>query len=273
MTDAAAPTCAECGARLAAGADACDLCGTPVAAEPESRPGVHLCQDAWYVSAQAPRKLRFEGELRPLGKRDWVLVAQLGAVDPEKGWQWDAVVSADNTDLETVTKSRLGLDFGFALPIGHSSVWFYNAAGTTDGARSNPLGNYYFGGFGNNYVDDGAVKRYREYDSFPGFEIDEIIASEFVKSVVELNLPPIRFREVGTPSFFLSHIRPAAFVGTLITDPGKTFERDFASAGMQFDLSFTIAHHLPMTLSLGYAVGFESGDRLGDEWMLSLKIL
>lgn len=197
----------------------------------------------------------------------------LGAVDHEKGWRWDAVLSADDTDLETVTRARLGLDVGFALPVGHASIWLYNSAGTTDGARTNPLGNYYFGGFGNNYVDDGAVKRYREYDSFPGFEIDEIIATEFVKSVVELNLPPIRFREVGTPSFFLSHIRPAAFVGTLVTDPGKPFEHDFASAGVQFDLSFTIAHHLPMTLSMGYAVGFESGDRQGDEWMLSLKIL
>ena len=33
---------------------------------------------------------------------------------------------------------------------------------------------FYFGGFGNNYVDDGEVKRYREFGSFPGFEIDEV---------------------------------------------------------------------------------------------------
>ncbi len=40
--------------------------------------------------------------------------------------------------------------------------------------RTDPYANFYFGGFGNNYVDRRNVKRYREYDSFPGFEINEI---------------------------------------------------------------------------------------------------
>jgi hypothetical protein len=30
---------------------------------------------------------------------------------------------------------------------------------------------------------------------------------------------------------------------------------------------------LNMTLSFGYAAGFERGRKLGDEWMLSLKML
>ena len=38
---------------------------------------------------------------------------------------------------------------------------------------TSPLANFYFGGFGNNYVDSRAVKRYRDYDRFPGFGIDE----------------------------------------------------------------------------------------------------
>lgn len=197
----------------------------------------------------------------------------IGAVDEEKGLRWELLLTADDSDFDTVVKPHVGFDFGFALPLKHASLWFYSAAGTSNGSRDDPLGNFYFGGFGNNYVDDGEVKRYREYDSFPGFEIDEIAATDFIKSVVELNLPPIRFREVGKPSFFLSYIRPAVFFGALRTDPGESFERTLTSLGGQLDLSFTLAHRLPMTLSAGYAAGFEGGDRRGDEWMLSLKVL
>ena len=197
----------------------------------------------------------------------------LGAVDHEKGWRWDLSLSADHALSETIPKLRGGIDFGFALPWKHSSIWFYNSAGTADGNRLNPLTNFYFGGFQNNYVDDGEIKRYREYYSMPGFEIDQISAREFVKSVAEWNFPPIRFRNAGTPSLFLKHARTAVFVGGLVADPGKRFERTVYSAGIQVDFKFTLAHRLPMTLSVGYAAGFEHGDKRDDEWMISLKIL
>ena len=155
----------------------------------------------------------------------------LGSVDHEKGWRWDVVASADHANNDTIPKLRLGLDFGFALPWKHSSIWLYNAAGSANGDRLNTLTNYYFGGFGNNYVDDGEVKRYRKFYSMPGFEIDDISARDFAKSVLELNLPPIRFRSVGTPGFYLSWIRPAIFVAGLWTDPGEEFDRTFTSAG------------------------------------------
>ena len=54
-------------------------------------------------------------------------------------------------------------------------------------------------------------------ESFPGFEIDEIAARRFAKVTGEINLPPIRFAEVGTPAFYLSHIRPAVFTGAMAT--------------------------------------------------------
>ncbi len=197
----------------------------------------------------------------------------MGAVDHEKGWRWDVVASADHANSDTIPKLRAGLDFGFALPWKHSSIWFYNSGGIADGDRLNTLTNYYFGGFGNNYVDDGEVKRYRMFYSMPGFEIDAISARNFVKSVAEWNLPPIRFESLGTPGFFLSWIRPAIFVAGLIADPGEDFERTFTSAGIQFDLHFTVVHRLPMTLSVGYAAGFRKGTKQDDEIMFSLKIL
>lgn len=197
-----------------------------------------------------------------------------GSVDHEKGWRWNLVAAADQADGDTVPKLRGGLDLGLALPLGNSSVWLYNSAGVANGDRDNSLANFYFGGFGNNYVDDGEVKRYRDYNSFPGFDIDELGGQNFAKSVLELNLPPLRFEEVGTPGFFLSWARPALFASTLVTDPGNDSERrTLYNAGLQVDLSFTVMNRLPMTISLGYAAGFEGGRKQGDEWMLSLKIL
>jgi hypothetical protein len=197
-----------------------------------------------------------------------------GSVDHEKGFRWNLVASGDHAEGDTVPRLRGGLDFGLALPMGNSSVWLYNSAGTADGDRENPLASFYFGGFGNNYVDDGEVKRYREYDSFPGFEIDELAGQDFAKSVLELNLPPLRFEEVGKPGFFLGWLRPAVFAGVLSTDfSDGSRRRTVYNAGAQVDLSFTIVHRLPMTLSLGYATGFEDGRKLDDEWMISLKIL
>jgi hypothetical protein len=197
-----------------------------------------------------------------------------GSVDHEKGWRWNLVAAADHAGGDTVPKLRGGLDLGLALPLGNSSAWLYNSAGVANGKRDNSLANFYFGGFGNNYVDDGEVKRYRDYNSFPGFDIDELGGQNFAKSVLELNLPPLRFEEVGTPGFFLSWARPALFASALVTDPGNdSHRRTLYNAGLQVDLSFTVMNRLPMTISFGYAAGFEGGRKQGDEWMLSLKIL
>jgi hypothetical protein len=122
-------------------------------------------------------------------------------------------------------------------------------------------------------VDRLEVKRYREWDSFPGFEIDEISAREYGKSVLEFNMPPIRFRNAGTPELYLNHIRPAIFGGVLYTDPGKEFDETWYTLGFQLDLEFKLLHRLPMTLSVGYAEGYRDSSKVDDEWMVSLKIM
>ena len=64
------------------------------------------------------------------------------------------------------------------------------------------------------------------------------------------------------------------FVSALWTDPDRPAQRkDYANAGLQFDLRFSVLHWYDMTLSAGYAVGFREGRRAGDEWMVSLKIM
>ena len=197
-----------------------------------------------------------------------------GSVDHEKGWRWDLVASNDYAKSENHVQVHGGIDFGVPLDWAHSSVWLYSAAGAAAGDRDDPLTYFYFGGFKNNYVDDKEVKRYREFDTFPGFEIDEISARNFVRAIGEFNLPPIRFEDVGTPTFFLQSLRPAVFAGGLWVDPGSdTSERLLGTVGAQIDLTFTLAHRLPMVFSIGYAVGIEDKSLHSDEWMISLKIM
>jgi hypothetical protein len=198
----------------------------------------------------------------------------LGAVDDEKGVSWDVVVNANHVQDATPAQVRGNFDYGFALPIAHSSIWLRSSAGFGTGNRSNPVANFYFGGFGNNYVDSRTIKRYREYESMPGFGIDEIAGLSFAREMVEWNLPPIVFESAGTPALYLNWLRPAVFASMLWTDPANASRRqDYTSMGTQLDLRFHVLHWYDMTLSLGYAVGFKGSHRSGDELMLSLKIL
>ncbi len=197
----------------------------------------------------------------------------LGGVDHEKGIAWRALTGLDYANGEAFPKIYGGIDYGFPLPFPNSSVWLYAHGGSAWGQRDHPLAAFYFGAFRNNYVDDRPEKRYREMESFPGFSIDEIAARRFVKLTGEVNLPPIRFAEVGTPSFYLSFVRPAAFAGVMATaDPQKKNHR-YVDVGAQLDLNFTVALRLPMVLSVGAAAGFKDGRYRKTEWLASLKIM
>jgi len=197
----------------------------------------------------------------------------LGSVDHERGLIWDVAVDDDYSDGGDYPRIEGGFGFGFPIGWAHSSIWFYNSAGASGGSRLNPLGSDYLGAFGNNYVDDGEVKRYRDWDSFPGFEIDAITARSFAKSLVEWNLPPVRFSDVGAPSFFLASARPAVFAGVLDDMPPTGAQRTLGTAGGQLDFNFTIALRLPMTLSIGAAEGLERDRPPHSEAMISLKII
>jgi len=197
----------------------------------------------------------------------------LGAVDHERGWRWNVALGADHANGETFPSVRGGVDVGVPLPLNNSSIWLYTAAGTVGGDEASPLSAWYMGAFGNNYVDDREIKRYREFASFPGFEINEIEAQTFVRAVGEINLPPARFEDIGVASLFLSSVRPAFFAGALETEDRSGARRSLQTVGIQTDWNFTVAHRLPMTLSLGYARGFEDGESLSDEVLLSLKIM
>jgi hypothetical protein len=198
----------------------------------------------------------------------------LGAVDDEKGFAWEVVLDASQVHGDVIPQGRAGLELGFPVPLPHSSLWLRSAIGVSGGDRGDPFATFFFGGFGNNYVDIRSIQRYREYDAFPGFGLNEIGGHSFARQMVEAKLPPMIFEKVGTPAFYLTWLRPAVFVSGLWTDVERSALRtSYGSAGAQIDLRFTVLHWYDMTLSAGYAVGFRGSRRAGDEWMVSLKIM
>jgi hypothetical protein len=210
-----------------------------------------------------------------LGARYTNTTAALGGVDHEKGIKWRALADLDYSPGENLAFPKIfgGLDYGVPLPMPNSSVWVYVSGGLAWGQPLHPLAAFYFGSFGNNYADNRPEKRYREIESFPGFGIDEIAARRFAKVTGEVNLPPVRFAEVGTPAFFLSHIRPALFTGAMATEAPDGSGHRYYDLGAQLDLAFTVALRLPMVLSVGAAGGWADGHYRKTEWLASLKIM
>jgi hypothetical protein len=197
----------------------------------------------------------------------------LGSVDEETGSHWSAEFEGQVADGAVVPKVLATYDRGFGLPLAHSSVWLRTAAGMSPTDRTNPFANFFFGGFGNNYVDVRDEKRYRQYYALPGADLNEIDGRNFVKGTVEWNLPPWRFRRLGRPGFHATWLRPAIFVTGLTTNLDVTTPRRLASGGAQLDLRLGLLSALDLTLSVGGGTTVEEGYRPRHEAMVSLKVL
>jgi hypothetical protein len=198
----------------------------------------------------------------------------LGYVDDEAGRKWSAEFRTDVVDGDVFPSWRAAYDRGVALPASHSSIWLRTAGGFSPRDPSSPFANFFFGGFGNNYVDRGEEKRYRQFESLPGADLNEILGRNFAKATVEWNLPPWRFRRMGTPGLYATWLRPALFVTGLTTNMDAAgARRAVTSLGGQVDVRFTLLSNQDVTLSFGAAVALEERFAPRREAMVSLKIL
>ncbi len=192
----------------------------------------------------------------------------------KKGVTWSLVGQANVVDDEVLPRVYGTFDYGFILPIDHSSLWLRASAGKSfEGDANEPFANFFFGGFGNNWVDYQNVSRYREFYAFPGLELNEVGGKEYAKATVEWTLPPLRFRHVGVPGLYLKWARMALFGSALLTNfDSASEERDLTSVGAQLDISIVLFSSLDSTFSIGYAQAFEDG-KSADEFMISLNLL
>ncbi len=223
-----------------------------------------------YQNVRAPFQ-EYETVSGRLDYRD--LRRTIGAVEEEYGQQWTATTSGNHVNGRFFPRLYATYDRGFLMPLEHSSLWFRSSAGKSFGDRDNPFANFFFGAFGNNWIDYQEVHRYREYYSFPGLDLNEAGGNDFGKLTLEWDLPPIRFRRAGVPSFYTNWARVALFTSGLVTDVAhRQFRRNIYDVGAQLDFSLVLFSNLDSTLSFGYATARQKG-RDSHEVMLSLKLL
>ena len=207
--------------------------------------------------------------------------SSLGWVDPEKGVEWRLTSNVNSLRVEQPTgttwrgfpQTSGTLDLGYPMPVAHSSLWLRTAAGYSPGDRAQPFANFYFGGFGNNYVDYQEPKRYRSLYRFPGVDLDAVGGTNFGKAMLDLNLPPLRFRHLGVLDFYATWARFSVFSSGLVTNADLADHRVLFNAGAQMDVQLSLLIQQPLTFSVGYANAFERLQPTSDEFMISLKIL
>ncbi|MGA2381901.1 MAG: hypothetical protein ABSG61_00545 [Gemmatimonadales bacterium] len=199
----------------------------------------------------------------------------LGAVEDELGTTASATVRGNYVNGTLLPRLNLDASTGFLLPLNHSSLWFRVSAGSAlTGNRSDPFAQFFFGGFGNNWVDYRSIRQFRETESFPGIAIDGVGGASYGKVQAEWVLPPLRFRRVGIPSCYLQWADLSLFATGLQTNiDDRAARRTLASAGAQLDFRLVTLSHLESTLSLGFAVAHEQGVPLHSAGMFSFKIM
>ncbi|RPI20960.1 MAG: hypothetical protein EHM61_25885 [Acidobacteria bacterium] len=201
------------------------------------------------------------------------LTKSLGAVDNEKGYQFQVISKNNWVSGNFFPRLYSNLDYGFALPLKHSSVWLRNSAGYSFGSREEPFANFYFGGFGNNWIDRETETRYRESYSFPGVELNEVGGKEYAKTLVEWNLPALLFKRVGNQTAYLNWLRPTIFTSGIVTNIGQeATRRSLANIGAQLDLRLVVMSHRDLTFSVGGAAAFEKHHGPSRELMISLRL-
>ncbi len=214
--------------------------------------------------------------------------SSLGWVDPEKGYDYRVLGNVDLVRFDRSTSGAGGsgwlwkgyphaagtLDLGFPLPVSHTALWLRTAAGAAPGEPTEAFANTYFGGFRNNWIDHQEPKRYRDLLAFPGVPIDDVGGRNFVRGMLDLNLPPVRFRRGGFLDLYAAWARTSVFASGLATDLDRDdTRRKLANVGVQVDLRLAVLIQQPMTLSFGWARAFERSRDPRHEFMMSLRIL
>lgn len=198
----------------------------------------------------------------------------LGAVEAEQGIRSQLSVLNTYANAKDFTRANATLDNGFLLPIDHSSLWIRASGGLSSGDPNDPFANFFFGAFGNNWVDFQDIKRYREYYSFPGAELNAIAGTNYGKLLAEWVLPPVRFRRFGFLNLYCNWTQLSLFTSGIATNLDRPDEkRALVNGGGQIDFRLVVFSRLESTLSFGYAVAVERDQRATREFMFSLKIL
>jgi len=203
------------------------------------------------------------------------LSKSLGAIEPEQGYDWNIYGYSSLAKQAFYPQLINNFDVGFLLPLRNSSLWFRTSLGQSFGKRDKTNSYFYFGGFGNNYLDYRSAQQYRDMSSFPGMEIDAISALNYGKFAPEVDLKPFRFRKVGFKGLYSTYARLTLFGMGLFTNIGydqpQLRQLNYYSTGAQLDFEIVLFSLLKSTLSLGYSRATSNANS-HNEYMFSLKL-
>ena len=199
----------------------------------------------------------------------------LGAVVDEKGYSWTLTAYSYMAKGSLYPSLVSEQNFGWLVPgLRNTSFWIRNSVGQSFGKRGSSFSTFYFGGFRNNYVDWQQPEQYRKILAFPGVNIDALSAHNFIKTMGELDLMPIRLRSVGATWLYPTYIKSSLFSTYLLINPDDDpTRRNVFNGGAQVDLEMVLFSYLKTTWSVGYARKFENKGFPQEEWMFSLKLL
>ncbi|MEN6453888.1 MAG: hypothetical protein ABFD10_06490 [Prolixibacteraceae bacterium] len=199
----------------------------------------------------------------------------LGGVDDEKGYVWNISGTSYLAKGKFYPSFVSNQDFGFLIPNHrNTSFWIRNSIGQSLGNRDSGLSQFYFGGFRNNYVDWQPSEQYRQALAFPGAKIDEIPAYNYIKTMTELNLRPLRLRDTGVTWLYPTYIKSSLFGTHLLTDFDRSSRvSHIFNVGGQVDIQVVLVSYLKTTWSFGYGKKIEDGRKGTNQFMLSLKLL
>lgn len=199
----------------------------------------------------------------------------LGGVDDEKGFKWEIDATAMNARGNLYPTVQSNQSVGFLMPlVRNTSFWIRNSVGQSFGNRESAMSYFYFGGFRNNFVDWQPSEQYRKPLAFPGAQIDEIKAYNYIKTMGELNLRPLRLRNVGAGWMYPTYIKSSIFSTHMLSNLNiEGLTRNIFNFGGQIDVQFVLFSYLKTTWSVGYAVMTEKQADTKGQLMLSVKLL
>ena len=123
----------------------------------------------------------------------------LGNVDEEKGSRWNSGVAGDRVEGHVPEASGRRSTSAWRCRIRHSSIWLRGAGGVCGGDRDEPFANFYFGGFGNNWVDHATRSATASRTAFPASRSTRSAAATTPRDA-RVEPAAVRFRRVGRPA-------------------------------------------------------------------------
>ncbi len=160
----------------------------------------------------------------------------------------------------------------YALWLARHNVAHFNIGAGYVMLESDQLvqGRFYFGGFGNRPVDNGAVRQFRKVFRYPGIPIYSMMTDRFVKLMFENAFPPVRVSGWSIGEQYINHFDFSVFTQSLITK--SDLGNYWIDIGAQMDIKFKHWFNLESTLSVGIAQAW-SEKTSNWEWLISLKLL